>query len=316
MTSPHSTEIISKPAYRTEFILRFEAADRFVFRISDMSDLNVEHIDVQFLRRLDECHIYLIGKRPRVSLIPSSISIDSEFLRFELGFRSEGTPFVTKVEVPRNIIPANEVAFEASPYPHRELISKDDKGNVVARTVLANYATFVSDMSVKGASDIEVMYIGKGLRKSAHDRLANHSTLQKILASINSNDPDAEVFALVYAFVLKKDMLHFEGVPVEATGETSKTHNTMCVKYKPTVDEQVSIVEASLIAYFRTQEFNTHYLDFPLPSHSILSKVVQADFAAIIVSVDNSAIGGQRLFSKHVPANSIHEAIINLRHGS
>jgi len=44
------------------------------------------------------------------------------------------------------------------------------------------------------------MYIGKGLRHSTQDRLENPKTLQRILAQVNSNSPDDEVFALVYAF--------------------------------------------------------------------------------------------------------------------
>jgi len=66
-------------------------------------------------------------------------------------------------------------------------------------TLLANLVHLMPKVRQE-AKDLEIVYVGKGLRRTAQDRLENHATLQRILAKINSNKPDSEVFALVYSF--------------------------------------------------------------------------------------------------------------------
>jgi len=57
--------------------------------------------------------------------------------------------------------------------------------------------------------------------------------LQEILEQINSNYPDSEVFALMYAFEFKKHATVSHGA-VEIKGEASKRH-------KPPTDRSVLI---------------------------------------------------------------------------
>lgn len=61
------------------------------------------------------------------------------------------------------------------------------------------------------AKDLEVIYVGKGLRRSARNQLMNHQKLQEILADLASNESDQEVLALVYAF--EKIHRQCSGVP-------------------------------------------------------------------------------------------------------
>ena len=75
----------------------------------------------------------------------------------------------------------------------------------------------------------------------------------------------------------------------------------------------MALIEASCISYIRPGQYDTHYLDFPSRAHKIFDPVYAADFSQIIVQLDNTNIGGQRLFSRDVPAASVHYIVVDLR---
>jgi hypothetical protein len=304
------SEILT-PKYPSEFVLHFRSVDRFLFRVSDLGDLK-NLPNQQLLARLDDCHLYVLGKRPRLSLVPDSINATDESVQFTVDYKCDGLRRECGVSVPRHLFTPEEIIFEASSYPHRELVSRNTHGDIVAEAVLANYAPLIPDLEPR-AKDLDVVYVGKGLRRSANDRLANHSTLQKILAHVHSNEPDAEVFALVYAFKCQKDALSLYGVRAEISGDAAKQRRQRVVTYKPGLDEQVSLIEASVIAYFRPERFNEHYLDFPQRKQQILKNVYAADFAAIVIQLDNTSIGGQRLYSGKVQPSSVHDIVVDFR---
>lgn len=299
------------PKYPAEFFLDFRSIDRFLYRVSDLYSLD-EHTSKDLLARLDKCHIYLLGKRPRLTLVANSIQATDDIVRFQVEYRIEGTTNQAAVEIPRHTFTPEEVVFESSPYPHREIITRDAKGGVVAVTLLANFVHLMPSVR-HGAKDLDVVYVGKGLRNSAQDRLEHHAKLQRLLADINSNEPDTEVFALVYAFQYLKNLLAFQGIPADITGDVAKEHREKAIAYKPSLDDQVALIEASTIAYFQPTKFNTHYLDFPDRRQEILNDVYDADFAAIVVQLDNTNIGGQRIYSQNVPPNSTHYIVVDFR---
>lgn len=298
------------PKYPAEYFLEFRAVDRFLYRVSDLYQLG-EIAGKDLLDRLDDCHLYLLGKRPRLSVVPGSVmAIDA--VRFKVEYKSGGVTRRSDAELPLSLFAPEEVTFEASTYPHRELVTRDAKGDVVAYTLLANYAHVMPGLPQE-AQDLEVIYVGKGVRRSAQDRLENHSTLQRILAEVNSNAPEAEVFALVYSFKYLKNSLDFVGIPSEMTGDAAAHRQNKALAYRPSLDDQVSLIEASVISYFHPSEYNSQYLQFPDRSQRILKGVYEADFAAIAVQLDNANIGGLRTFSQRVPPHSRHDIVIDFR---
>lgn len=301
----------STPKYRTEFVLTFKSIDRFLFRISDLDELD-DSVSETLLKRLRDCHIYILGKRPGISVLPQSIQVSDQLVRFVVEHKRAGLSHQSPVEIPRKHFTLHEVFFEASPYPHHELVTRDADGKVFAHTFLSNYVDFMTEVP-QWAKDLEVLYVGKGLRNSANDRLASHPTLQRISATIHTKDPDSEVFALVHAFTYQKDLVLLDGVPPEITGDRSRERTQKVLGYKPSLDEQVSLVEAAVIAYFKPAEFNQHYLNFPKPQQRILRNVQAADFAAMVVQLDNTNLGGPALYSKTVGPRIVHEIVVDFR---
>lgn len=164
------------------------------------------------------------------------------------------------------------------------------------------------------AQDLEILYVGRGMSKNAQDRLRSHSTLQRILADCHSDDPDGEVFALVYSFHYQKNGVMFSGMDPEIVGERASEHVRKVVAYQPSIHEQIELVEASIISYLQPRRYNTHYLEFPSRTHQILARVYDADIAAIVCLLDNAAIGSLRIFSEAVPPSARHEIVIDFRH--
>ena len=52
----------------------FRSIDRFLLRVSDIYALD-EDVRSDRLRRVNDCHIYLLGKQPRLSLVLGTLRV-------------------------------------------------------------------------------------------------------------------------------------------------------------------------------------------------------------------------------------------------
>lgn len=297
--------------YSEEFVLEFFSVDRFVFRASDVFRLD-DHSNQDLLDRLDNCHVYFLTKRPRLSLVPNTVHLSTESISFDAEWSVEGVKQRDTLKLPRNAFDAAEHSFAVSPFPHRELISYNASGQAIIGTLFATSVHLFQKLPNE-VRDLKVVYIGKGLRNSARDRLMHHETLQKILGDINSNDPDAEAFVVAHAFKYRKPVMVVKGIPAEITGDQALARRKKAASYQPSLEEQVSLIEATCISYFQTSEYNNHYLDFPRRHHRVLRPIYDADFAFLSVQVDHERIGGQRLYSQTIPPASDHLALVDFR---
>lgn len=309
-TSPISG-MLQLSKYPEEFALELFSVDRIIFRASDVFNLD-GLVDSDSLDRLDNCHVYFLTKRPRLSLVPNSVQMSADAVSFEAEWRIKGLQQRGTLSLPREALDGDEHSFAVSPFPHRELISYGVDGKEIMGTLFANSVHLFENLPSE-VRDLEVVYIGKGLRNSARDRLKHHETLQKILGDISSNEPDDEVFVVAHAFDYRKPVMVITNVPIEITGDQALARRKKAVEYRPSLDEQVSLVEATCISYFQTSKYNTHYLDFPKRHHRVLRPVYAADFAILSVQVDHERIGGQKLFSQRIPAASNHLALVDFR---
>lgn len=299
------------PKYAAEFILEFRSQDRFLYRATDVYSVE-DHAFGELEARLADCHIYLLGRRPRLSIVPDSVAADAAYVSFRVAYRQHGRTEEVGVRLSRDLFLSEEVSFRASPYPHRELESRDQDGQLLATTLLATFAHVLTELPTE-AQDLEILYVGKGMSRNAQDRLRSHSTLQRILADCHSDDPDSEIFALVYSFHYQKNAVMFHGMNPEIAGERASERLRKVIAYLPSIHEQVELVEAAIISYLKPRRYNTHYLDFPSHTHQILARSYEADIAAIICVLDNAALGSLRIFSEAVPPSARHEVIIDFR---
>jgi uncharacterized protein len=296
--------------YEAEGALHFRSIDRFLHRASDLPDLRDREFQ-GLLDRVQQCHIYLIGKRPRVSIVPASVQASSESVNLDVSYHAKGVERRFPIGLPRHLFDPREVGFEAGPFPHRELVSRDRDGRVFAETLLANHIHIFEKLPAE-VRDVEILYVGKGTAQSASDRLESHSTLQRILGDVSAADPEGEVFIFLYSFEFKKPLLATREALLDCTRDA---HIRDMRAYQPTLRDKISLVEASCIGYFRPP-YNTQLLNFPAADLSALGAVRSADFALILVDLDNDPIGGVRIFSSAVAPASYHSFRVDLRENS
>jgi hypothetical protein len=223
--------------------------------------------------------------------------VNDERVVFHLTWRVAGVEYSEAVALPRSWFLAEEKTFEIAGHPHREMISRGVDGAVVATTMLANAAHVL--LLPDQAKDLEVVYVGKGLRQSAQDRLKNHATLQRVLADALSNDPDSEIFALVYAFNKRMHGL-FDNAAASAAGVPRAQQLNL------SLEDQVALIEACCVAYFQTDRYNSHYLNFPRADSPRLAPLRAAGVTSIVVQLDQTNIGTVRIFSRATSRESTH----------
>jgi len=279
----------------TELALNFFSASVLLLHPKDLTELDDPTHPYSSLAAL--CHIYIIGKRPRLAYVPGSIDIQPEktFGRFryirdgmpqEAGFALKGYP--------------NADSLEISAYPHTKLsFVKDGKATyTLPAHTLSLLCDEVSDESIR---DLEVVYVGMAYgdgTRSAKDRLLSHSTLQQVLADLNADSPDDE--ALIIMFEYKQPMMYMSmnGRDPRAGAQPARAVGTDIRRTEEliTEDVQIALVEAGLIRYFQPRYNDRYKTRFPHPTHKVLQALYELDYAALIVEIDTEDINA-RLFS-------------------
>jgi hypothetical protein len=149
-------------------------------------------------RAIDECHIYIIGTRPRAYFVPSTVIHLFDEITGQIRWRVSGTErtcgFRMKAKAPRG------ERFVVDRYPHRKLIS--------AKGLLGGQRFIPIQEVIHGGSfpeqslrDYEVLYVGQSYasgNRNAFDRLKKHETFQRILADHAENRPDDELVVFIF----------------------------------------------------------------------------------------------------------------------
>lgn len=263
----------------------------------------------------DLCHIYVVTKLPRINFRPDTTKYENGRVSGHLQYRVKGE----LREVPFDIeFPLLDGAVEArvSGHPHRELQTFDDSGQQV-RYLPANSVAIGSPirMEHEELNALEVLYIGQAFGdgdRSAFDRLRSHSTLQKILADVQANYPDDEVYVLTFEYV------HYQVVSmINGMVEAQKSNDEDSARFYSIIEnplsdhQQICLVEAALIRYFGPK-YNVIYRDsFPSRSHKILAECYCLDFSALIVEIDTEELYFS-LYSDHAVASQHHISQIDL----
>ena len=103
--------------YPYEYILDFQSNDRFLYRISDLEATG--ECGKELRQRLDKCQIYVLARRPRLTIVPGSIEATNAVVRLKVQYHLAGLLHQVGLDIPRHFFKPEEVTFEASAYPHR-----------------------------------------------------------------------------------------------------------------------------------------------------------------------------------------------------
>jgi len=256
---------------------------------------------------VEPSYIYFICRRPRISLVESSVAFTTEEVvgTFNVwrGPEIEEVPFAAP-----NLLGTADVTLTAE-YPGTQFSIVDSTGEVLT---VGNAATLMTGFGHEYSQhlDLEVMYVGQSFgfegSRTATDRLRSHSTLQGIYAESLIQSPDMDIWLVLAAF--EDPYLGIEidpRVEAVATDAEDDAHAEKILNTGLSLQQEVNLTEAMLIRHFDPPYNKTYRNTFPNPAHSTYSGCYELDFRAVSVEVETSPMNC-RLWSRAQPAAWLH----------
>ncbi len=302
---------MAKRKYVTEMALGFFSKNLLLLHPKDIKTLEKETnrtiVDVA-----DDCHIYLIVVRPRISFVPGSIVVGEEFTRGLFRYYTNGVAKDVAFSLSGK---PNADSVEISSYPHSSLslIKNGEEVRSYPAHLVSMMCDHIDDLSIR---DLQVVYVGKSYadgKRSAKDRLLSHSTLQQVLADLNNDSPDMEALIVMVQYEPPQIMMSFDGRDKTVKLEDDRNIGADVHKLETLITEdiEISLIEAGLIKYFAPLYNDKYKESFPHPSHQILKQVYEIDFGALTVEINTEELNG-RLFSKERKPGYHHIASVDL----
>ena len=298
--------------YITEFALNIFSSEPVLVAPANLDKLAGEPPEAR--EQLRNANIYLILKRPRISLVPKSLLIEARQIVGELAVQlpdeSRQFPFSLRVKLPEAV-----ASVRTAGYPHTKLSLLDSADEVLMTYPIAYLLRYTSS-ELGGLDHQEVAYVGQAFgaagERTAVERLSSHSTLQKILADITANEPHMEVLLALYSFGFHRFFVTMDGTTQALLDDKADDqHRRKVVESQFKRSMRISLAEAALIRYFEPKYNKIYKKDFPHARLKMLKKLYELDVAALIVeaSVEEHEM---RLFSQKQPANWHHIAKFDL----
>lgn len=298
--------------YLSEFAVSLCSA-RFLLMLPHQLSAGWKTNNTLYLEISENCHIYLICRRPSSVFDPNNFSFDGNVVRGNIVYKTGGVETYLPFELPF-CLPADTVSLELAPYPHREFECKNAKGEVLTYYPAASLSIngVISNPSLQ---QLEVLYVGQAYaegKRTAMDRLKSHSTLQRVLADTHYSFPDDEILILTFEYAPYRVISWVDGTEKKAiSGEEDIARFESIIDNPLSKAQQISLAEAGLIRYFQPH-YNVVYKDsFPSSDQSLLDSCYHLDFSALIVEIDTEELGIY-LYSLNVLFNKHHMAQFNL----
>ena len=257
-----------------------------------------------------DAHIYIIGRRPRITINPNSVSFVGQsgygILSLDKAGQQEKYPFKTPVHG------RSEKNQFTSDYPFTDFLIKNKQtNNTFSKGKVAFLASKIG-FKDKDFLNLEVLYIGQSFgrnqKRTALERLKNHSTLQNIYSDASQKSPDQEVWIVLCSFEEQDLWISIDGTRkalIENEADTKRAVDILSQPAPTTEQQLINLIEAALIKYFQPK-YNKEYKDtFPTPKHSEYSEYYNLDFNEISISIGTENIFC-RLWSQSIPPEWTH----------
>jgi hypothetical protein len=305
-----------KPKYSIESALIAECSYIAIMTIGTLSKPE------ELAQVPDGCHIYAICTRPRLLLT------SAELLREEEGGSTFAFSITTAdgkatvqpecpIPVPPGTIPRIENSGATIRFlsPTNEIVAQMPTALLLGTMMPEPFNKVRPEQIDRMMLDLSVEYIGQAYgrdgSRDALDRLASHETLQKILGELNDQQPYRQAWIVVFKFdeyAVANMISPWEGT---VSREESITNAVDTLTTKLPGDQLTTLVEGSLIRYFRPP-FNERYKDtFPTAEHSSYEHPYKLDINAVGFEFDTSSVG-TRLGSDAIVPTWIHMGLFAL----
>lgn len=257
------------------------------------------------------CHIYLICRRPSISIDPASFKYNGKRVFGNLLYRVSGQQKSARFEFPFALLDG-ATSVEVGEYPHRELVTFGERRERI-RSVPSLFIALGTE--VAELSKLEVLYVGQAYadgKRSAIDRLRSHSTLQRVLAETTSKKPDDEILLLLFKYEPYRVFTSMDGISKAEIVDDRDKDRFLDILANPLSEHaQICLAEAALIRYFQPP-YNAIFKEgFPNSSQKILSECYKLDFSGLIVEIDTEDLR-MSLYSASVSPDDHHTAKFDL----
>ena len=306
--------------YLTNFALDFACGD-FLFLSPNTLYETLPDISMSIANK---CHIYMVVETPKVSIDPSSLKFkvfdNKIFYAFDLVYLMNGLRKLIHIGTQDKDdyldLSDNEIGMQVSDYPHTSLELINSSGEVL-RSIGAD--TIASLFQFDDLISLKVLYVGKAYGKdgsrNALDRLKKHEKLQEILAQY-VNKPDKSILIGMFEFAPARMIINFNGTSdINYTEEEEERYLNAFDGDIP-MQDQISIIEASIIRYFEP-EYNIQLKEnLPSKKSKILLKCYEYDFSAVGVTISSKGdlfpFPTFNLYSNNIFKNYFHQIMIDL----
>ncbi|MDD4556501.1 MAG: hypothetical protein PHE89_04145 [Alphaproteobacteria bacterium] len=279
---------------------------------------NLDEIDSQ----LPHSHIYFICQRPLITINKDSIKRKDDRIYYQFNFHDKDkTTTLDKdfwIEKREESDSLNDLICE---YPYTSFTGTEKDGtkygmlaSCLLQTIARREKVYAPDL------DLEVLYIGQSYgnegNRTVSDRLASHSTLQKIYADALSKNRDKEIWILAMNF---SQNLLGSFVPSSHIEQKEKDdeHLKKVFDKKPDESQFINYLEASLIHYFKPY-YNEKFKDlFPSETHTSYRDFYKNEFNALMfeiylgLDVDSNNLNS-RLYSSVIKPSFSHTNMLTL----
>ncbi len=261
------------------------------------------------------CHIYVISRKPRLSIDPRGVSFDDGVLSAIIRMQVKEKFRYFKLQCPFQSSLKNLSWHSEWPYENFEL--RDEDTGIVA--LEGSAAAFASSFKQcpREFSEHEVLYVGQAFGRSgertAFDRIVSHSTLQRIYSEAAG---DQDIMISLCAITDAKAMVSFNPnspAVVDDTQDDEHTQQVLDWLLGPEFREKqgVALVEAGLIRYFKPAYNEIFKNNFPAREHVNLRELFEIEMNSLIVEFQGLPVGAN-FWSKSAESSMLHWAIYPL----
>lgn len=264
------------------------------------ADLYDGRSNQHFRSAIVDCNLYVIATRERILIQPERVSFVDNILHGDFIVRRENgwvqIPFYW--DLVKALQRSGDSVRGVGVFPSgTHLIVETQRGSmqIPAHAVVANAD---SPLSYEDC-DLEVVYVGQGIgrsqRRTALDRLLNHSTLQRILADATTYRPSSEVLLLLYRFEHRRVFMSTGGdlqaEPRSSVGE-ERAHLENMRALTLSRHAQVALAEAALIRHFQPH-YNEQLKETNFAARKrikVLEQLLQKDISGVMVEIASANI--------------------------
>ncbi|WP_332452750.1 hypothetical protein [Chryseobacterium aquaticum] len=237
-------------------------------------------------------NIYIIMKRPKISINPDFIEVDNEYIKLEFLIQTKDKKEQRKVEI-NNEFGTNNISMKTEyPYNYFKLSSLTD--NFIFKSNFFLDEVQKLDPIKDDLLDYEVLYIGQSFgedgNRDAIERLKSHSTLQKIYLEAIINNPDSDVWIMLCDFK-QVNLTSINGMIRTSSSDNIELERAnKFLKGKFTDKQKINFTEAALIKTFKPPYNEKYKNSFPNPNHISYSECYELDITGIVIELDLSEV--------------------------